>query len=68
MSTAISDNTDKLYYRPAEAAKALGCCRRTIYNYHDRGVLLIEKVQGLAVISRDQLITIERRRAGRPIQ
>lgn len=64
MSTSASDNPDKLYYRPAEAARALGCSRRTIYNYHERGILTIEKVQGLAVISRDQLVNIERRRAG----
>lgn len=68
MNTPVSSNPDKLYYRPHEAAKALGCSRRTIYNYHYRGLIEIEKIQGLAVISRDQLVSIERHRAGFPAQ
>ena len=52
---------EKLFYRPAEAALAIGCSRRTIYNYADKGLLTIERIEGMAVISRDQLVGLPSR-------
>lgn len=61
--TKSLENVHKLFYRPDEAADALGCCRRTIYNYATRGRITIEKIEGLAVIPREQLIGLPRARA-----
>ena len=49
---------DKLFYRPAEAAAAVGVSVRTIYNLIAQGQLRPKHIGFCTVIPRDQLLAL----------
>jgi excisionase family DNA binding protein len=55
------------FFRPNEAAKRLGVCRRTLYRIVADGHLTIFKVRGCACIASEQLSRYMKQRMGEAV-